>query len=62
MELWVAVLLLALALVGLVLSVTCLRRHGTLRIVCIVLCALAVVLSAGYIGLTALFLDAASRR
>ena len=62
MELWAAVLLLALALVGLVLSVTCLRRRRTLRIVCIVLCALAAVLLAGYIGLTALLLDAASRK
>ena len=62
MELWVAVLLLALALAGLVLSAAGLRRRWTLRIVCIVLCALAAVLLAGYIGLTALLLDAASRK
>ncbi len=59
MELWAAILLLILAVAGIVVSAVCLREKKTLRLICILVCAAAALLFAGYIGLTALFLDAA---
>ena len=59
MTLGTAVLLLALAVAGIVLVYKFLRKKPKLRIACIVLLSMIVLVLAGYIGLTALFLDAA---
>ena len=59
MTLGTAVLLLVLSITGIVIASRRLRKRKTLRLVCIVLCAALALLLAGYIGLTALFLDAA---
>ena len=56
MTLWHAVLLLALSLLGIVLSHRYLRKPG--QSVCVVLCVLLALASAAYIGLTILFVDA----
>ena len=52
MEFWVSVVLLVLAGAGLVAAATLLRQRQTLRIVCIVLCALLALFCVIYIGLT----------
>lgn len=55
MPLWLAAVLLLLALLGILLS----RRLGRpARTVCTVVCALLALACAVYIGLTLLFLDA----
>ena len=59
MTLGLAVLLLAVALAGIVLAFRYLRKKPKLRIICLVLLSLIVLVLAGYIGLTAIFLDAA---
>ena len=59
MTLGLAVLLLAVALAGIVLVFRYLRKKPKLRIICLVLLSLIVLVLAGYIGLTAIFLDAA---
>ena len=59
MTLGLAVLLLAVALAGIVLVFRYLRKKPKLRIICLVLLSLIALGLAGYIGLTALFLDAA---
>ena len=59
MPLWLAVMVLLLAIAGIVPACKCLREKRTLRIVCVVICALIALACAGYIGLTAVFLDAA---
>ena len=59
MTLGLAVLLLAVALAGIVLAFRYLRKKPKLRILCLVLLSLIVLVLAGYIGLTAIFLDAA---
>ena len=59
MTLGTAVLLLALAVAGIVLSFRCLRKKSKLRIVCLILLSLIVLVLAGYIGLTLIFVDAA---
>ena len=59
MTLGLAVLLLAVALAGIVLVFRYLREKPKLRIICLVLLSLIVLVLAGYIGLTAIFLDAA---
>ena len=56
MTLWHAVLLLALSLLGIVLSHRYLRNP--VQSVCVVLCVLLALASAAYIGLTILFVDA----
>lgn len=56
MTLWHAVLLLALSLLGIVLSYRYLRKP--VQSVCVVLCVLLALASAAYIGLTILFVDA----
>ena len=56
MTLWHAVLLLALSLLGIVLSHRYLRKP--VQIVCVMLCVLLAVVCAAYIGLTILFVDA----
>ena len=59
MTLGLAVLLLAVALAGIVLAFRYLREKPKLRIICFVLLSLIALVLVGYIGLTALFLDAA---
>ena len=59
MTLGLAVLLLAVALAGIVLVFRYLRKKPNLRILCLVLLSLVALVLVGYIGLTALFLDAA---
>ena len=59
MTLGLAVLLLAVALAGIVLVFRYLREKRNLRILCLVLLSLVALVLVGYIGLTALFLDAA---
>ena len=59
MTLGTAAVLLALAVAGIVLVYKFLRKKPKLRIACIVLLSLIALVLAGYIGLTAIFLDAA---
>lgn len=59
MTLGTAALLLAVTVIGIVLTCKYLRERRALRIVCIVLLSLVALVLVGYIGLTALFLDAA---
>ena len=59
MTLGTSVLLLALAVAGIVLVYKFLRKKPKLRIICLVLLSLIALVLVGYIGLTALFLDAA---
>ena len=58
MTLGTAVLLLALAVAGIVLAFRYLRKKPKLRLICLVLLSLIVLALAGYIGLTAIFIDA----
>lgn len=58
MTLETAVVLLALAVAGIVLVFRCLRKKPKLRIICLILLSLIVLFLAGYIGLTAIFIDA----
>ena len=58
MTLGTSVLLLALAVAGIVLVYKFLRKKPKLRIACIVLLSLIALALAGYIGLTAIFVDA----
>ena len=58
MTLGTSVLMLALAVAGIVLVYKFLRKKPKLRIACIVLLSLIALVLAGYIGLTAIFVDA----
>ena len=58
MPLWLAVVLLASVVIGIVLCRKYLRRNKTARILGIVLCALLALACILYIGLTLLFVDA----
>lgn len=62
MTLGTAILLLAVAIIGIVLTCKCLRNKRSLRIICIVLLSLIALVLAGYIGLTIFFVDAVSRQ
>lgn len=62
MTLGTAILLLAVAIIGIVLTCKCLRNKRALRIICIVLLSLIALVLAGYIGLTIFFVDAVSRQ
>lgn len=62
MELWIAVVLLILAIIGIVFCSLCLKNRKKLRVVCITLCVLIAIILAGYIGLTAIFIDAARNK
>ena len=59
MTLLIASVLLVLAVTGIVLVLRYLREKPKLRIICLVLLSLIALVLVGYIGLTALFLDAA---
>ena len=58
MTLGTAAVLLALAVAGIVLAFRYLRKKPKLRIICLVLLSLIALVLVGYIGLTALFIDA----
>ena len=58
MTLGTAAVLLALAVAGIVLAFRYLRKKPKLRIICLVLLSMIVLVLDGYIGLTAIFLDA----
>ena len=62
MMLGMAVFLLALAVAGIVLVFRYLRKKPKLRIICLVLLSLIVLVLAGYIGLTLIFVDAVSHQ
>ena len=59
MTLETAILLLAVSVAGIVLVFRYLRKKPKLRILCLVLLSLIVLVLAGYIGLTLIFVDAA---
>ena len=58
MTLGMAVFLPALAVAGIVLVFRYLRKKPKLRIICLVLLYLIALILVGYIGLTAIFIDA----
>ena len=58
MTLETAVILLILAVAGIVLTFKFLRKNPKLRIICLVLLSSIAMILAGYIGLTAIFIDA----
>ncbi len=58
MTLGMAVFLPALAVAGIVLVFRYLRKKPKLRIICLVLLSLIALILVGYIGLTAIFIDA----
>ena len=58
MPLWLAVVLLASAVIGIVLCRKYLRRSKTTRIIAIFICVLLALVCILYIGLTLLFVDA----
>ena len=62
MTLGTAILLLALAVTGIVLAFRYLRKKPKLRIICLVLLSLIVLVLAGYIALTLIFVDAVSHQ
>ena len=62
MTLGMAVLLLVVAVAGIVLVYRYLREKPKLRIVCLVLLSLIALVLAGYIGLTLVFVGAASNQ
>ena len=57
MTLETAVILLILAVAGIVLTFKFLRKKLKLRIICLILLSLIALILAGYIGLTAIFID-----
>ena len=58
MTLGTAILLLAVAIIGIVLTCKCLCNKRALRIICIVLLSLIVLALAGYVSLTLILVDA----
>ena len=58
MTLGTAALLLAVSVIGIMLTCKYLRERRALRIACIVLLSLIALVLACYIGLTAIFIDA----
>lgn len=62
MPLWLAVVLLTSAVIGIVLCRKYLRRSKTVRIFGIIICALLALVCILYIGLTLLFVDAVQNR
>ena len=62
MPLWLAAVLLALALCGILLSRRHLRRGSAARVASIAACVLLALAAAAYIGLTVLFVEAAGRQ
>ena len=62
MTLGATALLLAVAVIGIMLTCKYLRERRALRIACIVLLSLIALVLAGYIGLTLILVDAVSHQ
>ena len=62
MPLWMANILLVLAVTGIVLSCRLIPRSSKARTPCVLICVLLALVCAAYIGLTILFLDAVINR
>lgn len=62
MELWVAAVLLILAVLGIVLSSRFLKQRKKLRVFCMAICILAAFALTVYIGLTVIFVYAVQSR
>ena len=62
MTLLIASVILVLAVTGIVLVLRYLREKPKLRIICLVLLSLIVLVLAGYIALTLIFVDAVSHQ
>lgn len=62
MTLGSAALLLLFSAAGIAASRICLRQKSALGTVCLVVCALAALAAAAYIGLTLFFVDAAANQ
>lgn len=62
MDLLTAIILFFAAVAGIIASSLCLRQKKALRIVCMVICILLAAALAVYIGLAAIFLDAAQNK
>lgn len=62
MTLGSAALLLLFSAAGIAASRVCLRQKSALGTVCLVVCALAALAAAAYIGLTLFFVDAAANQ
>lgn len=62
MPLWTAVLIFILSVAGVITASICLRQKKAARIILTVICVFIMILSVIYIGLTALFLDAARNK
>lgn len=60
MPLWMAVVLLVLAVAGIILSCRLIPKGSKARTPCVLICALLALVCAAYIGLTLLFVDAVS--
>ena len=58
MELWVAAVLLVLAVLGIVLSSRLLKQKNKLRVFCMAVCIVAALALMIYIGLTIIFVYA----
>ena len=62
MELWVAVVLLVLSIVGIVLSSCFFKKRKAPRVILTILFIVLMLAAAVYIGLTAILLDAAKNK
>ncbi len=62
MPLWLAVLLLLIALGGISLAYRYLPENSILQILCLIACALTAIACTIYIALTVLFINAVSSR
>lgn len=62
MPLWMAIVLLVLAVTGIVLSCKLIPRSSKARTPCVLICVLLALVCAAYIGLTLLFVDAVSNQ
>lgn len=62
MPLWLAVVILLAAVAGIILVNKFLSESRVIRAVCIIICALIALTCTVYIGLTAIFIDAARNK
>lgn len=62
MPLWMAIVLLVLAVTGIVLSCKLIQKGSKARTPCVLICVLLALVCAAYIGLMLLFVDAVSNQ
>ena len=62
MPLWMAVVLLVLAVTGIILSCRLIPKGSKARTLCVLICVLLALACAAYIGLTLLLVDAVSNQ